>query len=123
MSAGAFVRARYGASYALEVHPIRVQPETLAATIGGTVNAAPAGAITNPISARASGSKRSLGLNARKVQLAAPATNPPAGYQAGGVTSIPALGEAFYNLAIKGTTCTYLGAAFTVVSRTTEYVN
>lgn len=123
MSAGAFVRSRYAASYDAEIHPIRVQPETLLAAIGGTANTAPTGAITNPISARASGSKRSLGLNARKVQLAAPATNPPAGYQPGGVTSIPALNQAFYDLALKGTNCTYLSATFVVVSRTTEYVN
>lgn len=123
MSAGLFVRSKYTASYDnTAIHPIRVQPESIAASIGGTTNAAPTGAINNPISARVTGSKRTLGLNARKVTIAAPATGQPTGYAPGGTTSIPALNEAFYNAAIKGTPVTYLGVStFVVVSRSQEY--
>jgi len=124
MSAGAFVRSRYQASYTgTPIHPIRVQPESIAASIGGVVNNPPAAAAANPISARVSGGKRTLGLTARKVIIAAPTASPPTGYLPGGKTVIPALTEAFYNAAIKGATCTYLGASFTVVARSVEYVN
>lgn len=123
MSAGAFVRSRYECSDDDLIHPIRVQAETLTATIGGTANSAPTGAISNNISARVSGGKRTLGLVARRVTLQAPATGQPTNYLANGITTIPALTEAFYNAATKGTTCTYLNVAYTVVSRTQEYVN
>lgn len=124
MSAGAFSRSRYQASYTgTPIHPIRVQPESIAASIGGVVNNPPAGVASNPISARVSGGKRTLGLTARKVIIAAPTVSPPTGYLPGGKTVIPALTETFYNAAIKGATCTYLGAAFVVVSRSVEYVN
>jgi hypothetical protein len=120
MSAGAFVGTFYAASYAAATHPIRVQPETLAATIGGTANVAPAGPATSPISARGSGSKRSLGLIARKISIVAPVTGAPAGYLPGGRTTIPALTVAFFNLAVKNATITYLGAPFRVVGRSAE---
>jgi len=124
MSAGAFVRSRYAASYeTTAIHPIRVQPETALASIGGTANAAPAGAISNPIQARVGGGRRQIGLQARSITLEAPTTGQPAGYAPGGITRIPALTEAFYNLAAKGVTCTYLGAAFQVVSRSAERVD
>lgn len=123
MSAGAFTRSRYACTDTGLIHPIRVQPETVAASIGGTANAAPTGAITNNISARVSGGKRTLGLIARRVTLEAPATSQPDGYKPSGITTIPALQEAFYNAAVKGASCTYLGATFTVVSRTQEIVN
>lgn len=123
MSAGAFVRSKYACTDTGLIHPIRIQPETLAASIGGTANAAPAGAISSNISARVAAGKRTLGLGARRVNLQAPATGQPAGYLASGTTSIPALQEAFYALAVKGATCTYQGVAYTVVSRTDEVVN
>lgn len=124
MSAGAYLRSRYQASYlSTAIHPIRVQPESIAASIAGVVNNPPAGASNNPISARVSGGKRTLGITARKVIVAAPTTSPPTGYLPGGKSVIPALTEAFYNAAIKGATCTYLGASFSVVSRSVEYVN
>jgi len=125
MSAGVFTNTLYRASYGdgTAVHPIRVQPETIAAAIGATTNAAPTTAQTNPIQARVSGSKRSIGLIARSVTLQAPATGQPTGYKALGVTRIPALTQAFYDAATKGVTCTYLGVAFTVVSRSLERVD
>ena len=124
MSAGRFEISKYQATYsAAAVHPIRLQPETLAASIGGTVNNPPAGAVTNPIQARSTGGRRSLGLLARYVVLRAPSDAPPAGYLPGGTTRIPALTPAFYALAIKGADCSYLGSTFTVVSRGRERVD
>lgn len=123
MSAGAFVRSKYACTDTGLIHPIRVQPETITASIGGVANTAPTGAVSNNISARVSGGKRTLGLTARRVNLQAPATGQPATYLASGLTSIPALSEAFYNAAVKGATCTYNTVAYTVVSRTPEVVN
>lgn len=125
MSAGAFQISKYQASYGggAEIHPIRIQPETLSATIDGTANAAPTAVQTNPIQARVAGGKRQIGLLARYVTLQAPATGQPTGYQGGGVTRIPALTETFYNKATKGASCTYLGVTYTVVSRSRERVD
>lgn len=122
MSAGEFSLSKYAASYdAAAIHPIRVQPETIAASIGGTTNSAPTGALNNPISASVSLSNREIGLRPRFVTLQAPATGQPAGYKAGGVTRIPALQEAFWNAAVKGASVTYLGiSTWTVISREAE---
>lgn len=122
MSAGVFVSARYAASYAAEIHPIRVQPETIAASIGGTSNGQPGGALSSPISAIVSATSRQLGLHPRAVYIRASddAGNVPEGYKPGGITRIPALQEAFWNAAIKGATVSYLGEDFTVVSRVPE---
>lgn len=123
MSAGAFVRSKYSCSDDQLIHPIRVQPETLAATIGGATNSAPTAVASSNISARVSGGKNQLGLRARLVTLQAPATGGAATYLSSGITKIPALQEAFYNAAIKGATCTYLGVAYQVVSRSPEEVH
>lgn len=125
MSAGNFVISKYAASYGDgdQIHPIRVQPETLLAAIGSTTNAAPSGAVNNPIQCRVSGGKRQIGLLARYVSIQFPATDQPTGYQASGTTRIPALTEAFYNAAIKGVSITYLTKTCTVVSRSRERVD
>jgi len=123
MSAGAFTRSRYAASYGsgTEIHPIRVQPETIACTIGGVANTAPTGALTNPISAVVSRGSRAKGLRPRLVALKAPATGQPATYAANGITVIPCLTEAFYNAAVAAddtTTVSYNGVAGYKVSYT-----
>jgi len=123
MSAGNFVTSRYRASYAspIQIHPIRVQPETLLAEIDGLANAATTDAINNPIVAAATGSRRSNGLKARRVRLQLPVgTTPPAGYRANGITTIPALQPAFFALATKGAVCRYLGVDWVVVGRVAE---
>ena len=123
MSAGAFVTSKYSATYDTSaIHPIRVQPETIAATIGVITNAAPTGEVNNPIQARVSGGRRSIGLVARSVTLRASSTasDVPDGYALGGITRIPALTTAFYDAAIKGVAVTYLTKPFKVVSRSSE---
>lgn len=124
MSAGAFVNSRYTASYlATNIHPIRVQPETISAvTVGATpvANTAPTGAVNNPISAVTSLGRRSRGLNPRQVRLRLATGTPPGGYITGSVTLIPALTEAFFNACTTGTSVTYLTATWTVVGRLSE---
>jgi len=125
MSAGAFNITKYAASYgnADQIHPIRVQPETVGATIGTVVNSAPTGNVNNPIQCRVSGGKRQIGLMARYVTIQFPSAGQPAGYQAGGITRIPALTEAFYNAATKGASVTYLATTCQIVSRSRERVD
>lgn len=117
MSAGEFVRSRYE-SDAGNVHPIRVQPETIAATIG-SANTAPAGTIDLSISAKVSGGRRELGLIARKVRLAFTGAA-PTGYAEDSIVSIPILTPTVYDGIAVGTTGTYLGAAVEVVGKTPE---
>jgi hypothetical protein len=122
MSAGNFLRSRYAASYGAgtAIHPIRVQPETLAASIGGTTNDPPEGAISNPISASVSRGKREKGLKPRTISIQFPATGQPTGYKASGTTVIVGLTIEFWNLAIPGAVINYLGVACTVIGRSAE---
>lgn len=117
MSAGNFVRSRYE-SDAGNIHPIRVQPETIAANIGGA-NAAPAGTVDVAISARVSGGNRQLGLTARKVRLAFTGGS-PTDYADDSIVTIPVLTPAIFNAIAVGQTGTYLGQAVEVVGKTSE---
>lgn len=118
MSAGVFaVNGKYQADGGL-VHPIRVQPETIT-----TANALPAGAVTNSISARVGGSRRTLGLHARGVRLRFPATGAPEGYKPLGSTFVPILTPAaFTAIAGKGAEFEYLGVTCTVLGKVPEVV-
>lgn len=116
MSAGLFTIARYAANYgdADQIHPIRVQPETLEADIGGVLNGSSALELTSPISATVSRSTRALGLHARVIFARLTGTA-PTGYAAGSLIRIPALSEAFFNAAaIPGTSMTYLGTTWRI---------
>lgn len=108
MSAGGFVKAKYAASYdaGSQIHPIRVQPETLTCTVNGIENDEPVGAITNPISALVSRGRRARGLIVRTVTLVAATEGQPAGYKAGGLTTIPALTQSFFDECVNATNTT-----------------
>lgn len=67
MSAGNFILSRYQADNGA-IHPIRLQPETLAASIG-TVNVAPTGTVTVGLRAKVSKTKRAYGLGPRTVTV------------------------------------------------------
>jgi len=121
MSAGAFEISKYETDSGA-IHPIRVQPETLAATIDGNTNAAPAGAVDGLGSASVSRGRRANGINARLVRLRFSGT-PPTGYLTNGTVTIPALTPEVYDAAIKGATGTYLGASVIVSGRSPETVN
>ncbi len=116
MSSGAFTISKYEDDDDV-VRPIRLQPETLAAVIGGVTNAPPAGSVLAATkAARARGSKRAIGIVARWASFTWTAAA-PAGYKAGGVGRIPLLTEAAYDAATYGATGTYLGAGITITGR------
>lgn len=125
MSAGAFLRSRYQATYDGDaIHPIRVQPETIAMAEEGAptnTNAPPSGSITNPISAVVSRSSRALGLKPRKFNLQLTGT-PPTGYVAGSKVSVPVLTPGFFIEVPINDEVTYLGTTWQVISKTEEEV-
>lgn len=128
MSAGAFSRSRYEAAYAANaIHPIRVQPETIAlASSGGTpiTNAPPTAGITNPISALVSLGRRAKGLRPRSVTLQLPSTSaPPTGYVAGSIVRLPILNQALFAALNTGDEMTYLGTTWDVISTSPEEVS
>lgn len=124
MSAGSFTRVGYLATYdATQVHPIRVQPETLELSI--TVGGAPVTnegelvtAVNNPISASVSRGRRSKGLNARLIRITF-GDAPPTDYKPNSVITLPALNPALL-AAPEGAAGTYLGTACTVVGTSPE---
>lgn len=119
MSAGAFVRSKYEANDGT-IHPIKIQPETLAANLGGA-NAAPAADTDSDISARVTGGNRELGLRARSVSIKFTAAAPD-GYKADQVYRIPILTPARWDSITTNTTGTYLGVACQVVGKSPENV-
>lgn len=122
MSAGSFTRTFYqlSADNGGGVTNIKLQPETLAATIAGAVNAAPAGPATIPGSATISQGRRSAGVNARYITVAWDGA-PPTGYN--GLTArIVVPNPTVYAGATLNSAVTYLETAATVVGRTPETV-
>jgi len=122
MSAGAFENTFYELSDENGgfIMRARVQPETLAATIGSTANAGAAGPADAPGSATISQGRRSAGVNMRYVSLRWTG-DPPEGYD--GLTArIPVLTPATFAAWTLGATGTYLGEAVEVVGRTGETV-
>jgi hypothetical protein len=113
MSAGAFQIAKYETDKG-GLMPIRVQPETLALTIGGVANAAPTGTMTDAYgSARVGGGGRQHGVKARSVTIKFTGT-PPAGYKADSPITLPVLTQVAWAGYSKGDTGTYLGTAIVV---------
>lgn len=123
MSAGAFTTAVYAASYGggdTNFHPIKVQPETLEASVDAVVNISTTETVTSPISASVSRGRRSIGLLARLVYLQLTG-DPPTGYAAGARTKIPALTAAFYSAAIApAAEISYLGTTWKKVGSSPE---
>lgn len=122
MSAGAFTNSFYEMSSENGgfILRCRVQPETLAATIGGTANAGVTGPATAPGSATISQGRRTAGVNMRYVSLRFTAT-PPTGYS-GDSVRIPVLDPAVFADWTLGATGTYLGVAVEVAGRVGETV-
>jgi len=122
MSAGEFVRSVYETN-AGNFAAVKVQPETLAASVDSVVNAAGAGPVNQEARAQVSKGKRTIGINCRTVTLNFTAP-PPAGYSGDPVT-IPALTPAFYEACNPNSdtaTGTYLGVAVEAVGRSPETV-
>lgn len=122
MSSGTFTRTFYelSAENGGGIASCRLQPETLAAQFGATVNAAPAGPATIPGSATISQGRRSAGINMRSVTVAWDGA-PPDGYD--GLTArIVVPDPAVYAAATLNSSATYLATACTVVGRSPETV-
>lgn len=123
MSAGIFTKTQYAGDGGARIYAIRVQPETLALTIGTVANAAPAGPVTEIVSAKVSGGRRTSGLSARKVRVEFSGTSAPVGYEASGTITLPILSPTVYAGINKGATGTYLGSPIVVLGKTPEYAN
>lgn len=120
MSAGGFVSARYAANNG-DVHPIRVQPETLSLNIGAA-NSSATGEITNRIRAKISKGNREIGIRPRGVVVRFTATVPD-GYKADQTYRVPILTRSVFDGIEEDDTGTYLGSAVRVVSKYEEDVN
>lgn len=120
MSAGDFVYSRYE-SNAGDIYRIRVQPETIALDIDGTVNTPPAGAINTPGTVRVNQSSRAFGVKARSISIAWSGA-PPAGYSGDPISRIPVLQATLFDGTNLGDGVTYLGAAGEVVGKSSESV-
>ena len=120
MSAGSFELSKYEANDG-GVYPIRVQPETLALTLGGTANAAPAGDVDQPILAKVSRANGAYGVRPRKVTIRFTAA-PPDGYSENQTFSLPVMQPTLWDGATTGTVAEYLGVAAIVVSRSAESI-
>jgi len=118
--AGPFAQgARYEADDGT-VYRIRVQPETLAASIGG-VNASAVGVVDGQGTVRVGGGNRKFGIKARAVSIRFTAT-PPDGYDEGQILRVPIMTPTRYAGIALGTTGTYLGVACEVVGKSPERV-
>lgn len=126
MSAGSFLNTGYETNTDV-IHPIRVQPETLSLTLNSVSNAAPTTAIATSVpSAKVSGSRRAIGVNARLVRVRITDGTPPDGYVVGGVITLPVLTQVAFAAYAKGTTGTYTlnGTAYAIefVGKTPETI-
>lgn len=119
MSSGVFTNSRYETN-AGAIHRIRVQPETLTASIG-SANAAPTGTIDSAGTVRVGGGNREFGIKARSVTLRW-TTNPPGGYAENQYIRLPILTETLYDSINLGDTGTYLSTGVTVVGKNPERV-
>lgn len=120
MSAGDFSRLKYECD-AGDVCPVKIQPETAAATFAGTANDEPAGAITMNQFARVNKTNREYGTRPRFITAEWDGA-PPAGYSANGVIKIAILTTAVYNGIALLSAGVYLGANITVISKTPENI-
>jgi len=124
MSTGEFVAAKYQNGLNGDIHPIRIQPETLGLTIGQIVNGEPAGAIDSDLRAFSSSRNRRGAVNARKVGLEI-LTSGPNGYEVGSTIYVPVLipetlGAFLLPADQEGT---YNGATVKVIGSSPERVN
>lgn len=124
MSSGAFILSRYRASYGdgSNVHPIKIQPETVGLQFGTEINIPSVNSPTSPISAVVSRGSRALGLTPRKVTFRFTGSNPINGtYKEGSTLSVPWL-IPFTTALSKGVQGTYLGEAVELVGLIPEKV-
>lgn len=116
MSSGNFLDAKYVDDLG-EVHPIRIQPETI-----NPWNANGAGTIAAGVpSAKVSSSKRALGVNARTARFKWAGT-PPTGYAANSIIALPILTKTAFDALVKAVDYPYLGTGLNLVGKTNESI-
>lgn len=123
MSAGAFINTRYQVSYSSGVqpiHPIRVQPEVISATIGDSENTPTASPANNPISAVVSLGKNQKGLRPRMLSIRLMDGQSVTGYQPRSVTKIVVFGSGTWDNTQVGDNVNYLGASWEVTGKLPE---
>lgn len=109
MSAGAFDINFYETNLGVII-PMITQPETLEATIGGTLNDSATGpAAAGYPTVSISRSRRSHGIHARKVNCTWDDGAAPTGYQDGAPFSLVVPDPALWATITRGTAITYLG--------------
>lgn len=121
--AGVFTKSRYESNTLGDLHPIRVQPETLDIQLGAVANAPAAGTAVLP-SAQVSQSRRALGINARTITFKFVGT-PPTGYKQDSPITVPWLqNNAAFLEAVPGeTVVTAYATEAVLVGTTPEKVN
>lgn len=120
MSSGAFINSFYNSNKTGDIHPIRVQPETLTLSVAGVTNTAATGPAGSPISAQVSQSKRSKGLNARTVTFKFTPTAPE-GYLANSPITLPWLaGVGDFDGFVAGDAISYQGGSGELVGTSAE---
>lgn len=107
MSAGDFQRSKYQSREG-NIYRIRIQPETLGLTLGGTANSEPTGAIDQEVTAYVNKGAREYGIGARQVKVRYTGTLPD-GYS-GEFAYVPVLDPTVFDGYSRGDTGTYLGA-------------
>lgn len=125
MSAGSPIMTVYETNQAL-YFPITIQPETESLTLNSVANTASANtAGVGFPSAKVSGGRRSIGVNARLIRVKFTSTIPD-GYKTDGILTLPVLQLATFNAYARGQTGTYTlnGTAYDVryVGKTPESV-
>jgi hypothetical protein len=123
MSAGEFVQTGYECEGTGQVHPIRINGETLTLSVNTVNNTAPTQAPDTPVSARVAGGRRGIGVFARTVTIRFDLAATPSGYKKGGTITLPWLQSSTFNNIAKGQSVQYLGNAGKVVSKRTEKVS
>jgi hypothetical protein len=104
-----------------EVCNARVQPETIAATFGGTANDPPMGPATQLASANISTNRRGNGVFARYVRVRWDDGAIPTGYDSPTI-NVHILSNAAYAAATLGAAVAYLGGTGVVTSRVDEEI-
>lgn len=123
MSAGDFSATLYEATYNnTQIHPIKLQPETLDATFSNGTdpafeNNSPTGVATSPISAQVSLGRKQVGLRARYV-LCRWITK-PSGYD-GDTFKLVVPDRSNFDQIAFGFSVTYLGGTGTVIAKEPE---
>lgn len=121
MSAGAFQIETYESTeLAGQFMPIRVQPETLALSIGGVANAGSVTDVNLPLRVNVNGGNREYGVKPRKITVRfTDDADLPEGYTGEDLT-VPVLTPAAYAAYTVGATGTYLGSPCVVLARNPE---